>query len=479
MSDAQPAKAAALPDKSEAKILITDDNLMNRRLLAAVFESQGFQIRLAESGEEALKEIAAELPSVLLLDLRMPGMDGLEVLRKAKEVAPQLPVILLTAHGDLPDAVQAIKLGAYDFLARPINNDKLVLTVRRALERQQLMGEVQDLRRQLEAASSLGRFNTSGQAIRGIVHQIQQVAGSSLTVLIQGETGTGKELVARAIHQQSSRSAKPFVAIDCGAIPENLLESELFGYEKGAFSGADRRKEGYFQTAEGGSMFLDEVANLPVGTQAKLLRVIQERHVQPLGGTRSFPMNIRFIAAANEALDSQVSAGRFRQDLYYRLAEFIIVLPPLRERRDDILPLARRFQEEASVELRRPVQGISDAAAEILVNHNWPGNVRELRNLVRQAVLQASGPMIDVSDIRQVGMKRTASASITAEVAVPMGSSLKEISDSASAAAEKQAIVEALRTSRGNKSRAARLLKVDYKTLHVKIKRYSLEPTGV
>jgi two-component system nitrogen regulation response regulator GlnG len=190
-------------------------------------------------------------------------------------------------------------------------------------------------------------------------------------------------------------------------------------------------------------------------------------------------MNIRFIAAANEALDSQVSAGRFRQDLYYRLAEFIIVLPPLRERRDDILPLARRFQEEASVELRRPVQGISDAAAEILVNHNWPGNVRELRNLVRQAVLQASGPMIDVSDIRQVGMKRTASASITAEVAVPMGSSLKEISDSASAAAEKQAIVEALRTSRGNKSRAARLLKVDYKTLHVKIKRYSLEPTGV
>jgi two-component system nitrogen regulation response regulator GlnG len=479
MSDAQPAKAAALPDKSEAKILITDDNLMNRRLLAAVFESQGFQIRLAESGEEALKEIAAELPSVLLLDLRMPGMDGLEVLRKAKEVAPQLPVILLTAHGDLPDAVQAIKLGAYDFLARPINNDKLVLTVRRALERQQLMGEVQDLRRQLDAASSLGRFNTSGQAIRGIVHQIQQVAGSSLTVLIQGETGTGKELVARAIHQQSSRSAKPFVAIDCGAIPENLLESELFGYEKGAFSGADRRKEGYFQTAEGGSMFLDEVANLPVGTQAKLLRVIQERHVQPLGGTRSFPMNIRFIAAANEALDSQVSAGRFRQDLYYRLAEFIIVLPPLRERRDDILPLARRFQEEASVELRRPVQGISDAAAEILVNHNWPGNVRELRNLVRQAVLQASGPMIDVSDIRQVGMKRTASASITAEVAVPMGSSLKEISDSASAAAEKQAIVEALRTSRGNKSRAARLLKVDYKTLHVKIKRYSLEPTGV
>ncbi len=280
MPDAQPAKAAALPEKSAAKILITDDNLMNRRLLAAVFESQGFQIRLSESGEEALKEIAAEVPSVLLLDLRMPGMDGLEVLRKAKEVAPQLPVILLTAHGDLPDAVQAIKLGAYDFLARPINNDKLVLTVRRALERQQLMGEVQDLRRQLDAASSLGRFNTSGQAIRGIVHQIQQVAGSSLTVLIQGETGTGKELVARAIHQQSSRSAKPFVAIDCGAIPENLLESELFGYEKGAFSGADRRKEGYFQTAEGGSMFLDEVANLPVGTQAKLLRVIQERHVR-------------------------------------------------------------------------------------------------------------------------------------------------------------------------------------------------------
>src|SRR5713101_9310858 len=449
MPDAQPAKAAALPEKSAAKILITDDNLMNRRLLAAVFESQGFQIRLSESGEEALKEIAAEVPSVLLLDLRMPGMDGLEVLRKAKEVAPQLPVILLTAHGDLPDAVQAIKLGAYDFLARPINNDKLVLTVRRALERQQLMGEVQDLRRQLDAASSLGRFNTSGQAIRGIVHQIQQVAGSSLTVLIQGETGTGKELVARAIHQQSSRSAKPFVAIDCGAIPENLLESELFGYEKGAFSGAERRKEGYFQAAEGGTLFLDEVPNLSPATQAKLLRVIQERQVQPLGGTRTLPMDVRFIAAANELLDSRVSSGSFRQDLYYRLAEFIILVPPLRERPQDIVILARRFQEEATVELRRPIRGISEEAAEALKKHAWPGNVRELRNLIRQATLQAAGPLIEAHDVRQVGTKRISSAPVPIPAPVSLGGSLKEISEMASAEAEKLAIVEALRASHG------------------------------
>ncbi len=462
-------------ESNTPKILVADDNEMNRKLLSAIFEGQGFAVKLAEDGEQALTAIGAEEPSVVLLDLRMPGMDGLETLKRMKSVAPELPVIMLTAHGDLPAAVEAIKLGAYDFLGRPIQNDKLILTVRRALERRQLMGQVQDLRRQLDAAGSLSRFNTAGPEIQKIVHQIQQVAGSTLTVLIQGETGTGKELVARSIHQQSPRAEKPFIAIDCGAIPENLLESELFGYEKGAFSGAERRKEGYFQAAEGGTLFLDEVPNLPLTTQAKLLRVIQERQVQPLGGTRAIPMDVRFIAAANESLDSRVSSGTFRQDLYYRLAEFTILVPPLRERPQDIVILARRFQEEASVELRRPIRGISDEAAEVLRKLAWPGNVRELRNAIRQATLQASGPLIEASDVRQVGVKRTASAPVPIPVPVSVGGSLKEISELASAEAEKQAIVEALRASRGNKSKAARFLQVDYKTLHLKIKRYRLD----
>jgi len=462
-------------ESNTPKILVADDNEMNRRLLSAIFEGQGFAVKLAENGEQALAAIRAEQPWVVLLDLRMPGMDGLETLKKMKSAAPELPVIMLTAHGDLPAAVEAIKLGAYDFLGRPIQNDKLILTVRRALERRQLMGQVQDLRRQLDAAGSLSRFNTAGPEIQKIVRQIQQVAGSTLTVLIQGETGTGKELVARSIHQQSPRAEKPFIAIDCGAIPENLLESELFGYEKGAFSGAERRKEGYFQAAEGGTLFLDEVPNLSTATQAKLLRVIQERQVQPLGGTRTLPMDVRFIAAANDSLDSRVSSGKFRQDLYYRLAEFTILVPPLRERPEDIVVLARRFQEEASVELRRPIRGISEEAAEVLKKHAWPGNVRELRNLIRQATLQAAGPLIEANDVRQVGAKRAPPAPVPAPGPVSLGGSLKEISETASAEAEKLAIVAALRASHGNKSKAAKFLQVDYKTLHLKIKRYRLD----
>ncbi len=465
--------------KAIPRVLVVDDNLMNRKLLSAVFESQGFAVTSAEDGEKALAAIAAQVPSAILLDLQMPGLSGTDTLGRIKSIAPQIPVIMLTSHADVPAAVESIKLGAYDFLSRPINNDKLVLTVRRALEHHLLIGQVEGLKRQLDAAGSLARFATGSPAIQQVVEKIQQVAESNLTVLIQGETGTGKELVARSIHQQSGRAKKPFVAIDCGAIPENLLESELFGHEKGAFSGADRRKEGHFQLAEGGSVFLDEVANLPPSIQAKLLRVIQERQLQPLGSSRSIAMDVRFIAAANDALDAQVSAGKFRQDLFYRLAEFTIVLPSLRQRKEDIVPLAKRFQEEASIELRRNVCGISDSVAEILIDHSWPGNVRELRNVIRQSVLQTAGPMIELKDVQHLLKKHPAQGSISAAISVPLGVSLKEVAENATVEAEKQAILEALRATRGNKSQAARLLKVDYKTLHVKIKRYQLQANGV
>jgi DNA-binding NtrC family response regulator len=455
------------------RVLVVDDTAANRRLLAATFEAEGFAVSLAADGPAGLAELKANPPSVVLLDLRMPGMTGIETLTAAKQLAPQLPVIVLTSDGDIASAVEATRLGAFDFLTRPINGDKLVLTVRHAIEMCQLSGEVQDLRRQLSSGAGVARLMGASDAIRKVVRQIQQVAVSAFTVLIQGETGTGKELAARAVHQESARRDKPFIALDCGAIPETLIESELFGYEKGAFTGAMQRRGGHVQRAEGGTLFLDEIGNLSLATQAKLLRVLQERQVQSLGGSRPVPVDVRFIAATNESLLEQVERGRFREDLYFRLAEFTITLPPLRERREDILPIARRFHEETCAELRRSVTAISDEARALLLEHAWPGNVRELRNIMRQAVLQSDGGMLEADQIRPLLTKRSAKQVMSASVSV-LGRSLKEISNAAVTQAEKQAILEALRSSRGNKSKAARLLKVDFKTLHLKMKRYGL-----
>ena len=460
------------------RVLVADDTLTNRRLLAAVFKTEGFDVTLAEDGKQALAAATAALPHVALLDLHMPVMNGLETLEQLKKLAPNLPVIMLTAHGDIPTAVDAIRLGAYDFLTRPINNDKLVLTVKRAIERLELMGEVQVLRQKLAADSSLVRLMGPSSHVRRVIQLVEQVAESMLTVLVQGETGTGKELVARAIHQGSDRRAKPFVAIDCGAIPENLLESELFGYEKGAFSGADRRKEGYLQIASGGTLFLDEIGNLTSATQAKFLRVLQERIVYPLGSTKSVPLDVRIIAATNEALEDKVREGKFRQDLYFRLVEFSVLLPPLRDRREDVRPLALRFQEEAVVELRRSVSGIDDAAMVFLEGQPWPGNVRQLRNVIRQAVISTEHPTLQVSDFERLMGARGGSAPTPAALAtvpLPAGASLKEIADAAADAAEKQAILETLRITKGNKSQAARQLKVDFKTLHAKMRRFGIQ----
>jgi two-component system nitrogen regulation response regulator GlnG len=313
--------------------------------------------------------------------------------------------------------------------------------------------------------------SAGGSSMRHVVRRLLQVAPFNFTVLIQGETGVGKELVARALHEESGRASKPFVPIDCGAIPDNLLESELFGHEKGAFSGADRRKKGLFSLAQGGTLFLDEVGNLPVGTQAKLLRVLQERKVLPLGATVPRALDVRFVAATNVPLDAAVREGRFRQDLYYRLAEFTLVVPPLRDRGGDVLLLAQRFIDDAALELGRPAPLLSSAAANLISAHAWPGNVRELRNVIRQAVLLAHNAVIDASDL--VALLKTYDGPLTAP-RNPGERSLKEISDAAAAEAERRAIEEALHRTGGNKSQAARLLKVDYKTLHTKAKRYGL-----
>jgi DNA-binding NtrC family response regulator len=469
------------------KILTIDDTPPNLRFLQAVFEAEGFSVAMAESGQEAITQAQANPPDIVLCDLRMPGMDGLETLARLKAGAPQLPVIMLTSHGDVATAVEAIKRGAEDFLIRPIQSDRLVLTVRRALERRELKVEVESLRRLVDRQGHLARLLTPCPLMRGLVESIRQVAKSNFTVLIHGETGTGKELVARAIHQESERAVRPFIAIDCGAIPDTLVESELFGYEKGAFSGAEPRKEGHFQMAESGTLFLDEVSNLPLSSQPKLLRAIQEHQIRLVGSSRAHQIDVRIIAATNDSLLDQINKGLFRQDLYFRLAEYAIALPPLRERREDIVVLARSFLEEASVELKRPASVIADSAAGLLQAYRWPGNIRQLRNVMRRAALQTAGVEIGAADIepmlRDEGQPGDTPAAALAPVELAPanikankidGMSLRDVARIAQEEAEKSAIVEALRATRGHKQKAAQLLKTDYKTLFVKLKRYGL-----
>ncbi len=458
------------------KVLIIDDEALGRKLLKAVLGGvDGYHLTEAPTGREGLAEAARALPDAVILDLNLPDLDGLQVLEKLKAFSPNLPVLMLTGHNDAATALKAVRLGAYHYLTKPFEADQLRVTLQRALEKGELLARMEAMRRGEGKGQALNRILGEGTAVQTIIGQISRVADSFLTVLIQGETGTGKELAARALHEESARREEPFVALDCGALSENLLESELFGHEKGAFTGADHKKEGQLSLARGGTLFLDEVGNLPLGLQAKLLRVLQERQVKPVGAARSFPIDVRFIAATNAPLEEEAKAGRFRQDLYYRLAEFTLILPPLRERRSDIPLLASRFVQEASLELRRNVGSLSAEALELLSAHAWPGNIRELRNVIRQAVLLSQGQVLDEKSVRAfLGKNHGRQTPGPVEVPLAPGSSLKQVAEQAVEAAERQAIAHALRATGGNKSKASKLLKTDYKTLHLKVKKYGL-----
>ena len=455
------------------KILVVDDEAEIRSLLGAVLQGKGFEVVSAEDGSAALQQVQREHPAVTLLDLSMPRMGGMDALPEIKRLDPELPVIICTAHADLATAVRAMKLGAYDYVTKPFDIELLVLTVKRAVERQELRSRIEELKRQGQGGSLAERMGGS-PAIAQVIQLVSQVADSNFTVLVQGETGTGKELIARAIHQQSSRRQTPFVAVDCGAIPETLVESELFGHERGAFTGAQAKREGHFQLAKGGTLFLDEIGNVPLATQAKLLRALEQREVQPLGSTRPVPVDVRIIAATNAELEEGVKAGRFRADLYYRLGEFTISLPPLRSRREDIIHLAQRFLDEVSMELRRPVRGITGEAMQALLRHDWPGNVRELRNVVRKAALLATD-MVTAEHIPVLSSSVvSAPARPATSGAVGEDLSLREVAELAAVQAEREVIRHALEATRGNKSQAARLLRTDYTTLHAKMKRYGI-----
>src|SRR5213593_1913873 len=412
-------------------VLVIDDD---PALLQALPETlrlrmSGVTVDTADSAAAALDRIAAWDYDAIVTDIKMPGMDGFALLSEIRARRPDTPTLMITGHGEHALAIGALRGGAYDFIQKPIDRDYFVTSLRRAIE----MGELG--RRAKEQSLPLRWLMGPSRQMQKVVQQIRQVADSPLTILVEGETGTGKELAARAIHQLSARRKKPFVAVDCGAIPETLIESELFGYEKGAFTGADQRREGRFRLAEGGSLFLDEIVNLPLPTQVKLLRVLQERQVQPLGSKQPLQVNVRIIAASNVPSEREVRAGRFRQDLYYRLNEFLITMPPLRER-DDILDLANGFLAEASMEFGRPAPEISEAAAAILLRYHWPGNVRELRNVIRRAVVLAS----DVIEEEHFSFLAADAPPVTAlrREPTPVGPSLKEIAEGAAADAERQ-----------------------------------------
>ena len=455
------------------KILIVDDEAEIRSLLGAVLQAKGYEIATAEDGAAAVAAVPRERPAVILMDLSMPRMNGMDALPEIKRLDPEVPVVICTAHADLATAVRAMKLGAYDYLTKPFDVELLVLTVERAAERHRLHSRIEELKRQGQGGS-LGERMGGSPAIAQVIRQVGQVAESNFTVLVQGETGTGKELVARAIHQQSPRRQSPFVAVDCGAIPETLVESELFGHERGAFTGAQSRREGHFQLAKGGTLFLDEIGNVPLATQAKLLRALEQREVLPLGGTRAVAVDARIIAATNAELEESVKAGRFRADLYYRLSEFTISLPPLRSRREDIMHLAQRFLDEVSMELRRPVRRISDEAMQMLLHHHWPGNVRELRNVVRKAALLATEVVTPEHVPALTAGGAPGPVRVPAEPAGGEELSLREVAELAAVQAERELIRHALQSTKGNKSQAARLLRTDYTTLHAKMKRYGI-----
>jgi len=444
-----------------ATLLVADDDPGLRESLERTLTREGYRVVLASDGRAALERVQAGGVDLIVTDLRMPGLTGLELLRAAKAIMPDVDVILLTAFGTVEEAVKAMKDGAYDFLTKPFRREQLIKLVDKALERRDLIEQNKALKKQLEDIRAKGQMIGSSPAYRRMLALVEQVADSSATILIQGESGAGKELVARTIHERSGRRAGPFVAVNCAALPETLLESELFGYEKGAFTGAAGRKEGRFELANGGTLFLDEVADLSLVTQPKILRVLQEGEFERLGGTRTIQVDVRIVAATNQDLADMVKEKRFREDLYYRLNVITVRVPPLRERHEDIRLLAQHYLRVYAAKNGRKLEGFSNEALERLESYRWPGNVRELENLIERMVLLARKDRIEAEDLPEeiAGVKRPPRDAILELVGTPL------------ADIEQRLLDETLRITGGNKTQAAKLLGIDVRTVARKLER--------
>ncbi|MCD6497113.1 MAG: sigma-54-dependent Fis family transcriptional regulator [Deltaproteobacteria bacterium] len=444
--------------KPTARIMVVDDEKIVRESVSVWLQKSGYEAVPVEGGQQAIDLLQTEQWDVLLVDLKMPRVDGFKVLHKSIETNADIPVIIFTAYATVETAVEAMRAGAYDYLVKPIDPEVLSMKVEKIVERQHLAQENAVLRKNIDTLCQFDEIVGTSKPIQQVLDLIASVADSDATVLITGESGTGKELVARAIHRNSPRRYKPFVAVSIGALPSTLVESELFGYEKGAFTGADHMHMGKFEMADAGTLLLDEIGEMDQKIQVDLLRVLEERSFTRLGGSREIDTNARIITATNRDLQVEVREGRFRQDLFYRLNVIEIHLPPLRERGDDILFLARHFLEKYNAKSNRKKQGFSSAAIERLTNYQWPGNVRELENAIERAVVVGKGPQIQPQDLW-----------LNAEQSPPKEEKLLPLKE-----AEKRHILQVLEETDWNVSRSAQILQIDRATLYNKLKTYGL-----
>ena len=470
-------------DSPVATLLVADDDPAVRESLERALTREGYSVVLAPDGQSALDRLKAGNIDLVLSDLKMPGLSGLELLPRVKAVAPEVDFIMLTAFGTVEEAVKAMKDGATDFLTKPFQRAQLTKVVRQALERRDLIAQNRALQKRLDDLLRQGNMIGTSPAFRRLMTLVQQVADSSATVLIQGESGTGKELVARAIHDRSSRRNGPFVAVNCAALPETLLESELFGYEKGAFTGAAGRKEGRFELADGGTLFLDEIADLSPVTQPKILRVLQEGEFERVGGTKTIRVDVRIVTATNQDLATLVRDKKFREDLFYRLNVITIQVPPLRDKREDVPVLAQHFLRVYAAKNNRPLDGFTDEAIGCLEAYSWPGNVRELENVVERAVVLARGNRVEASDLPDAVRERSvmlvrgggapgesAGGAVTEGVfQIRVGTPLAEV--------EQRLLEETLRINHGNKTLTAKMLGIDPKTVFRKLKHGEADET--
>jgi DNA-binding NtrC family response regulator len=445
-------------------ILIVEDEAKMRRLLELQLGDEGFVAQTAPDAEIGLQMLSKQPYDLAVTDFKLPGMSGLEFLQSAKRINANIPVIIMTAYGTVESAVEAMKAGASDYVLKPFSLAELVLVIRKELDATKLREENRSLREALGQKYKYDNIVAGSEKMQSVLRLVERVAPTNTTVLVGGESGVGKDLIARAIHQNSQRASGPFVKINSTAIPENLLESELFGYEKGAFTGATSSKPGKFELADKGTLFLDEIGDVPPATQVKLLRVLQEREFERLGGTKTHKVDVRLIAATNRDLRAALEEGTFREDLYYRLNVVAIDIPPLREHKEDIPALVNLFLEKYAMEMHRPVERITPEALKLLVDFHWPGNVRELENVIQRAVTLSAGATIEAAEIQlDTAPSRAASAG---DDFLPPGMTLDQWED--------HAIREALKRANGNKSQAARLLGLSRNAL-----RYRLSKIGV
>lgn len=453
-------------------ILIVDDDKDFCWNLSNILKGEKYKIIVAGDGKKALLEVEKKSPDLVLLDLKLPDMDGMEILDKIKRVDKDLVVIMLTGLGDAKSAVNAMKLGAFDYIVKPFDSEELILIIKKALQTRQLVKEVESLKMKLnEKLLPIENIMGNSPSIKKVLEQIKIVAPTNMTIILQGESGTGKELIGKLLHEQSPRRDKPFVAVDCGTIPETLVESELFGYEKGAFTGADEKREGKFEQANNGTLFLDEITNLPFALQAKFLRAVQERKVQHLGGKKDIKIDIRIIVATNTKLSEAVKSGKFRDDLFHRLNEFAIELPLLRERKEDLPVLVGYFLNEANLEFNKRVKKFSEEAMMYLINYYWPGNIRELKNVVKRAVLLAAGDYVAPANLPVSVVKPHESAALLYSEADSIKTLFEEVSlEDMVRNFERDLIKKALEQVGGNKIEAAEILCMNRKTLYRKIK---------